>query len=293
MWPFRKRPRAKVAPTLGTGWYPGGDSPQGFGGDPFWSWGSVAGTQAAITPRAAENLAAILGAVNAIACTIASLPAVVTLSDDTRAEVPTHPLQRLIDGGVNDDETWADFVEGLLASVLLRGNALSEIGTDNSGRLVELRTLPWQQITPLVADTGELLFDYLPTVPPNAGQRRRFARGDVLFVKDRSDNGLIGVSRLQGAGGALQIALELQTASSTFLGNAARPSGALTSDRPIQDATAARFKQDFEAGYEGRQRGKIAVLGGGVKFEAFSLLNAEDMQIVGLRNFSVSDVCRI
>jgi HK97 family phage portal protein len=260
-------------------------------GDPWGTLDHPAWSE--ISPRAAENLAAILGAVNSIASTISSLPCFVVSSDDSRAEAPTHPLQKLIDYGVNENESWADYIEGLLASVLLRGNALSEIITDNSGRLVGLETLPWTWITPLIDDAGQLLFDYLPTVPPNAGQRRRLTRDDVLFVKDRSDNGLIGVSRLQRAAGALQIALELQQSSATFLFNGAKPGGALTSDRPISDANAARFKQDFQAGYEGRERGRIAVLGGGVKFETFSLMSAEDMQIIGLRNFSVADVCRV
>jgi HK97 family phage portal protein len=283
MWPFKSRTKAaRTSPWIPTP--PFVDSEM---------WAQVGTATSSITPRAAENLAAILGAVNAIACTIASLPAFVTSSDDARAEQPNHPLQKLINFGVGPDESWADFIEGLLASTLLRGNGLAEVQTDNSGRLTGLRTLPWAQITPYVDDSGTLLFDFIPLVPPNQGKRRRYLRDDVIFLKDRSDTGLLGVSRLQRAGGALQIALELQTASSTFLGNAARPSGALTSDRPIQDAAAARFKQEFEAGFERGQRGKIAVLGGGVKFETFSLLNAEDMQIVGLRNFSVSDVCRI
>jgi HK97 family phage portal protein len=104
---------------------------------------------------------------------------------------------------------------------------------------------------------------------------------------------LIGESRLQRAAGALQIALELQTASSTFLGNAARPGGALTTDKAMNLDTASRFGQDFLSAYTGGQRGRIPVLTNGLKFETFSLLNAEDVQIVQLRNFSVSDVCRI
>ena len=85
-----------------------------------------------------------------------------TLSDDTRAAQPDHPLQKLIDFGVNDDETWSDFIEGLLASCLLRGNALAEVLTNNRGRLRGLTTLPWPQITPYVDDNGVLLFDFIP-----------------------------------------------------------------------------------------------------------------------------------
>ena len=282
VWPF-KRKAAKGARFTPTPPYIDG---------PMWAAG-LGGTTTSITARACENLAAVLAAVNAISCTISSLPAYIAKADDTRADVPDHPLQRLIDFGVNADETWSDFLEGMIASCLLRGNALAEIETDQSGRLTALRTMPWSSVTPWVADDGGLLFDFLPMVPPNAGKRRRFSRDDVLFLKDRSDTGLIGVSRLTRAAGALGIALELQTASSTFLANAARPGGALATEQRLSDDLAARTATDFQSAYGGGERGKTIILQGGLKFEKFPLLSSEDAQIIQHRNFSVADVARI
>ena len=105
MWPFSKRPRAKAAatPPLGSSWFPG-RGPDGFGGDPFWSWGSLAGGEA-VTPAVAELVAAVGAAVNSIASVLASLPAEVTLADDLRAVVPTHDLARLIRDGCNENES--------------------------------------------------------------------------------------------------------------------------------------------------------------------------------------------
>jgi phage portal protein BeeE len=80
-------------------------------------------------------LAAVSAAVSCIASTIAALPALVTAADDDRAEAPNHPLSRLIKNGCNSSETWFDLVEALLASALLRGNALVEIGTDGQADL--------------------------------------------------------------------------------------------------------------------------------------------------------------
>src|SRR5205823_9877914 len=142
-----------------------------------------------ISPQAAEGLAAVLAAVNATSCTLAALPAYVTKADDSRADVPSHPLMRLIRDGVNSDESWSDFIEGLLASTLLRGNALAELLTDGGGRLAGLRTVPWANVTPWVADDGSLMFDFIPVYPPNAGRRRRLLRDDTLYLRDRSDDG--------------------------------------------------------------------------------------------------------
>ncbi len=286
MWPFSRRAapsRFVPAPP----YFGGGPA----GGDAFWSWGSLGG--GSISPDAAETLAAVLACVNAISSTIAGLPAYVTLSNDTRAEVPGHPLQRLIDEGVSSSETWSDLIEGLLASTLLSGNATAEILADRRGSLSGLRTMPWPQITPLVDEAGELLFDWLPAVPPNAGQRRRLLRQEVLFLRDRSDNGLIGVSRLRRAGSALQIAIQLQRDASLFMGQAARPGGYLAAPGKVSDSTITRLQSDWETNYAAGGKGKTAVLPEGLKWEKLSLMSAEDAQLVELRRFTVEDVARI
>jgi HK97 family phage portal protein len=220
------------------------------------------------------------------------LPAFVTRSDDSRAEVPDHPLQRLIDYGT-EGESWSDFVEGLLASCLLRGNALAVIDTDPRGRLTGLRTLPWQCVTPWVDDAGELLFDYLPTLPPGAGKRRRYLRDDVLFVKDRSDDGHIGRSRISRAALTLQSALTLETSSRQFLANASRPAGALTAPGKISEATAKRLAEDWDSNYNGERKGKTALLPEGLKFETLSLMSSEDAQWVLHKGYSVADISRL
>jgi HK97 family phage portal protein len=153
--------------------------------------------------------------------------------------------------------------------------------------------MPWPQITPLVDEAGELLFDWLPAVPPNAGQRRRLLRQEVLFLRDRSDNGLIGVSRLRRAGSALQIAIQLQRDASLFMGQAARPGGYLAAPGKVSDSTITRLQSDWETNYAAGGKGKTAVLPEGLKWEKLSLMSAEDAQLVELRRFTVEDVARI
>jgi hypothetical protein len=108
------------------------------------AWAALGSTTTStITVQQAESLAALLSSVNAIAGTIGSLPAYVTKADDTRAEVLDHPLQRLIDFGTDENTSWSDFIESLLASALLRGDGLAEIETDDRGRRRALHALPW------------------------------------------------------------------------------------------------------------------------------------------------------
>jgi phage portal protein BeeE len=116
--------------------------------------------------------------------------------------------------------------------------------TDDRGRLTGLTTLPWQFVTPWVADDGALLFDFLPALSPNAGKRRRYTRDDYLFMKDRSDDGVIGRSRISRAAQSLQSALQLQVQSTAFFGNMSRPAGTLNAPGRISRETADRLAND-------------------------------------------------
>src|SRR5215472_8467270 len=94
-------------------------------------------------PRVAENLSTVLACVGAISSAMASLPAYVyRFSGNNRTIDDMHPISRLIEQGPNDHQTWPDFLEWTMASVLLRGNALSEVITDGRGAVVELRPIP-------------------------------------------------------------------------------------------------------------------------------------------------------
>lgn len=279
-WPFAKKGKLQGTPALN--YVTAAQWDAGFG-DPL-----------RITPQAAENIAAVLAAVNAISETIAALPAYVVRTDDDAAEpVTNHPLARLIRDGVNANQSWSDFLASVLSSALLRGNAIAEIQTDSTGRLSGLTFCPWQYVSPWQSDDGALRFDYTPVIAPGAGQRRTLLREEVLFVADRSDNGLIGVPRLQRAAGALRAAIELQEASTQFSMNSTRPSGYMTAPQRIDDATAARLKSEWQANYSGKGKGLAAVLGSGLEWKHLAQFSADDLQIVGLKNFTVADVSRV
>jgi HK97 family phage portal protein len=260
-------------------------------GDP---WGSLSSDWSGpIGPHAAENLSAVVASVQAIAGGIAALPAFVTKADDSRASVDDHPLSRLIEYGPNDAMSWSDFVEALLASALLRGNALSSIKSDDRGRLQALHFVPWDQVRPLLTDQNTLAFEWTPVNGPQAGKTQRLGRQDTLFLKDRGDGPWLGESRLTRARGALQIALELQNFSGQFLSHASRPGGTLKGTTNLGDEQKKKLKAEWDIAFNGRERGKVAVLPSGMEYEPLAMMSNEDSQLLGLRAFSVQDVSRI
>jgi HK97 family phage portal protein len=287
VWPFTRasKPRKRPDPPFGGAAVSWVDGP---------SWASaLGGMPTSIAPQQAEMLSAVVCAVELIAGSIANLPAEVLQTDAARTPAPQHPLQRLIDRGPNENESFSDLMATWIASALLRGNGLLELKTDNAGRLAGLATIPWQFVTPWLDENGALYFDFIPTQPPGAGQRRRLLRQDVILLKDRSDTGVLGVPRITRAANSLQHALEMQTASYQFSANMARPAGTLNAPGKVSEAVMTRLSQDWDNNYSAGKRGKTAVLPEGLTFTKLGLFSAEDVQLIDRLKYSVEDISRI
>jgi phage portal protein BeeE len=138
------------------------------------------------------------------------LPAIVYRQEgDGRVEAPTHPVARLV-RSPNVHQTWPDWIEWCMGSVLLFGNALAIVRYDARGRPTELQPVLWPCANVSVLADGRIAYD----VNRLHGPAERFFEGEVFHLKDRSDEGLIGRARLSRAPDVLQAALGLQRFSS-------------------------------------------------------------------------------
>ena len=85
-----------------------------------------------------------------------------------------------------------------MASVLLRGNAIAEIVLDNRGDPIELNPLPWENVSVQLLPNRRLVYDVVDVtyLSGGNGRSRRLLQDEVFHLRDRSDDGLIGKSRL-------------------------------------------------------------------------------------------------
>ena len=181
----------------------------------------------AVTPALAENLSTVTACVGAVASGLASLPVYLFRSAGRgRDEAPTHPAARLL-RRPNARQTWPDFAEWLLSQALLHGNALAVIETDGAGAPVALVPVPWPAVQPVALASGRLAFDVVAHQTPwgTAGLPRRLLDSEVFHLRDRSDDGWLGRSRLSRATEVLGAAIGLQRYSGALWANAATPSG--------------------------------------------------------------------
>jgi HK97 family phage portal protein len=246
-----------------------------------------------VTPQSAENSLATIGAcVSVISGAISSLPALVyRWEGDRRVEVPSHPLQRIIDRGPTPLMTWADWCEFIVSSVLLRGNAVAEIVLDARGAVIELRPMPWDLVSIVELPGRRIAYDLSDAA---RGGTRRLLQEQIFHLRDRNDDGgPVGVSRLQRAAGVVGNAQSLAEFSSSMWRNSINPSGSIEIEGKVGPQSLAQLQDRWRQLYEGpRNAGRAIVLDQGAKFKSISV-SPEDAELLESRKFSVAELCRV
>lgn len=266
--------------------------------DPSWTYLSGVNTTTGqlVNARTAENLSTVLACVSAISSAVASLPVwIYRLSDQGRDVDKGHPLARLVRQGANAHQSWPDFVEWLLASTLLRGNGLAEIITDARGAVVELRPIPWEWVSVQLLPSGRLAYDVVELVGVYGGQGRprRLLEGEVLHLRDRSDEGLVGRSRLQRAACVISAALNGQELAGALYANGVNPSGAIKADGPLDAKARANLKAHIQELYSGpANAAKFLLLPQGLEWQQISI-SPEDAELLASRRFTTEELARI
>jgi len=259
------------------------------------SWAALApglGYYAGLSARAAENLSTVLACVNAISTALAYVPAPVYRRepDGTRVEAPAHPLDRLVRVGVNDQMTWPDFLEHLVASTLLTGNGLATIDRAGNGMLMGFRYVPWGSVTLAVLPSGRLAYD---VTDPIRGTTQRYLEGEVLHLRDRTDDGRIGRSRLSRAAETVDGVQAANTHASAFLHNGASPSGVIEVPGSMNQAQLTKLRGLFNDRYRGETKaGTTLILDDGMTWKP-SQISPEDAELLETRKFGVIEICRL
>ncbi|AXC50057.1 phage portal protein [Paracoccus suum] len=185
------------------------------------------------------------------------------------------------------------FWEHYMLSKLSTGNVYVLKRRDNRAVVTALHVLDPRRVTPLVTDTGDV---YYQLAADNlAGQE-----GDVVvpaseIIHDRMNtiyHPLVGTSPIHAAGLAAMQGIRIQTNSTNFFANGARPSGILTAPGAISDETAQRLKEHWESRYTGDNAGKVAVLGDGLKYEPMTM-TASDAQMIEQLKWTASVICSV
>lgn len=262
-----------------------------YGGPSF----SLSAGPGPVSPVLAENLSTVTACVNAIAGTLATLPATVYRRDGAgRVEAPTHPVARLI-RAPNPHQTWPDWLEWTLAQALLHGNALSAVEYDGAGRPTTLVPIPWPNVSVQLLPSGRIVYDVVLYKTPwgGTGLPRRLLEGEVFHLRDRSDDGYVGRSRLSRAPDVLVSAIGLQTFSAALWDNAATPNIAITLPPGIQADGVKRLEAHWTQRNTGAANARRVLFLDRDSTVTPLSVSPEDAEVLESRRFSVIELCRL
>lgn len=259
-------------------------------------FGSAGGRYPAIDAGLAESLSAVMAAVNLIGSAIASLPVYVRKKDGEREVLDdAHPVAAMVRQGPNAWQTWPDMIEWLMAQVLLSGNALLEIVSDGRGRVIGLRPIPWNTVSVSLLASGRLVYDVVAYsgLFGGSGTPRRLLDSEVLHLRDRSDDGLIGRSRLSRSFPVLKTAVQQQHFAGQLYENGVVPSGALKFNTRLNKEQMDQIRYGVDEHYGGADRAfKVMVLQEGMEWQPLGA-TPHDAELLGSRKFSTEEIARI
>lgn len=197
----------------------------------------------------------------------------------------------------NGWQTWPEFCRQMVVAYLMRGNAYAVIVRDGRGYPVMLVPVNPDRVALWESPGGSLFWMVtragLHEMAVLRNEPYLIPYRDVFHLKDLSANGLIGMSRIAVAREAIALALGQERQYAQLMGNGARPSGLLSTDRNLTPEQATRNKDRWQEAHGGLLRGGgTAVLEGGLKWTPLTL-NAVDLQFLQLRQFQLSEIARM
>lgn len=276
----REKAMAPVAPRSG-GWWP--IIREGFAG--AWQQNVEVKFDAVLSNHADFSCRTL------IASDIGKLRIKLVLKQGEIWQETTNPAYSPVLRKPNHFQTRQQFMECWVFSKLQRGNTYVLKQRDGRGVVIRLYVLDPNLVTPLIAEDGSVFYQL--SADPLASIEESIVVPAREIIHDRFNcffHPLVGLSPIYAGGLAAMHGLAIQNMSASFFQNGAQPGGILTAPGAISDETAARLKATWEANYGGKNRGRVAVVGDNLKYEAMTA-KAVDSQLLEQLKWTAEVVC--
>jgi len=261
--------------------------------DPSWAalfgyTDPVAGVT--VNTSTAEGISAVYGCVGIISESVARLPLHVYQRDaDARIRQRDHYIEKLFNGRPNARSTAFELKESLVQHLLLRGNGYALIKDMSNGEVIALELLHPDLMSVELLPNGRLRYTYSD---PKGGSTV-YSQDNILHLRGRSDDGILGKTPISVARETLGLALAEQRHGSYSFANGTRLSGVLQTDKVLGDKAFDNLKKSWNDSYGGlANTGNPAILEGGLKWQPLSM-SLDDSELVKNRRFSFEEVARL
>lgn len=278
MWPFQRERRSQSARTS----------------DPYLAQmlGARSPVGTAVSPDAVlSNLAVAARCVALRAELLASVGLFLFRRTATggRDRAVEASLYEVLHGVMNPNMTAFEGREFLIRSLDLAGNAYARVERDGRGQVTALYPLVSSSVTVERLASDRLRY----RVAERAGVATVLLQEEILHIRGPSRDGLIGMSPIQIARGALGLALNQTEIATGLMANSMRPSGLVTYPEKLAPDSRKAAREALEAHMAGpTNAGRLMLVDGGAKFERVTF-TPEDAEFLDSRKLANEDVARI
>nr|WP_313023107.1 phage portal protein [Brucella intermedia] len=207
-------------------------------------------------------------------------------------EIKRNPFSAVLNKP-NHYQNRIQFVESWVTSKLQTGNAYILKHRNANGDVVRMDVLDPMLVTPLIADDGSVFYDLSTDALVGFPASVRVPAREIIHDRFNTIfHPLVGTSPIFAGGLAAMQGLAIQNDSTAFFQNGAQPGGILSTDNEIQPETAERIKKHWETEFTGKNAGRIAVLGDGLKYDPMKA-KAVDAQLIEQLKWSATVVCSV
>ncbi|ABN75757.1 phage portal protein [Cereibacter sphaeroides] len=238
-----------------------------------------------VSAQGAMNLSAFFACARVTAETVASLSLEVMerKEDGTKVRVAHgHPLQELLGGSPNADQTPMEFWEGRILGLCTTGNAFAE-KVYQGNRVVAL--LPMPATTAVERRGDDLLYRF------NDRGRAVVLPADKVFHVKAFGDGDVGLSPVEYARQTLGIAIASERAAGQVYSRGLRAKGFFLIPGALTPEQREAARKNLADRYSAKDAPGVGILEGGVKFEGVNI-TPRDAELILNRRFNVEEVCR-
>lgn len=230
----------------------------------------------------ALKLSAVWACVRLRSQTIAALP--LHLYDDDNNIAKSHPLYKILHDSPNADMTASEFMECMVASLDLWGNAYALI-VKKGARIISLDVLNPQMMSVSRGDDGELVYRYGAI---------KYNESEILHIKGFTIDGVSGLSPLKYQAQVMGYQIDANEAANFEFKNKLKAGGFIKTGGILTDEQRERLRDGLSKFSLPENSQKYMVLEAGMEVQSASALrlNPHDAQLLESRYFGIEEICR-
>jgi len=257
-----------------------------------WFTGGVSATGVPVTERSAMMVSAVYACVNIIAGAHVSMPIHCYAKNGNFRTPHEHPMIPLLNKQAHPRWTAASFLEFILQSKLLLGDAYAILhGRTRANPTPDaIEPVHKSRVLDTVVNDGQLWYKI---VDEERGNPKVYHQDDVLHFPGPGYDGKNGMSQLRYAlRNPIGVSLSADEYSAEFFRSGLRPDIAVEIPGTATPEQKELVRETWKSRHYGLTQDRLPpLLSGGMKVHEISI-NAEDAQLIETRKFQVEDIAR-